>query len=256
MDAGVPIKKPVAGIASGLMMDDKGNYKLLTDIQGPEDHHGDMDFKVAGTRDGITAMQMDVKVDGVPINILGEALVKAKDARLQILDVIEKEIAAPRADINTSAPKILVMSVKPDQIGLVIGGGGKTIKDIKERSGAEINIEDDGTVYLTGKDGSAEKAQTIIEALVKEWVVGEEADATVVKIVDFGAFAAIGGQTEGLIHISEIADFRVENVEDYLKEGDVVPVKVSKVENGKVGLSIKARDPKWAEAKKALKEMK
>ncbi len=256
MDGGVPIKKPVAGIASGLMMDDKGNYKLLTDIQGPEDHHGDMDFKVAGTRDGITAMQMDVKVDGVPITILSEALVKARDARLQILDVIEKEIASPRADINSSAPKILVMTIKPDQIGMVIGGGGKTIKEIKEKSGAEITIEDDGTVYLTGKEGSAEKAKEIVEAIVKEWAVGEEADATVVKIVDFGAFASIGGETEGLIHISEIANFRVDKVEDYLKEGDIVPVKVSKVENGKVGLSIKDRDPKWAEAKKALKEMK
>jgi len=256
MDAGVPIKRPVAGIASGLMMDDKGNYKLLTDIQGPEDHHGDMDFKVAGTREGITAIQMDVKVDGVPVKILSEALYAAKKARIQILDVIEKEISSPRTEINKNAPKILLMTIKQDQIGLVIGGGGKTIKDIKERSSAEITIEDDGTVYLTGVGDSTEKARAIIEDLVKEWKIGEEADATVVKIVEFGAFASIGGQTEGLIHISEIAPFRVEKVGDYLSEGEIVPVKISKIENGKVGLSIKARDPKWAEAKKALKEMR
>ncbi len=183
MDAGVPIKAPVAGIASGLMMREakvgmlgkmfgKKNYdyKILTDIQGPEDHHGDMDFKVAGTRAGITAMQMDIKVDGISIKILEEALEKAKVARLQILDLIEKEIAKPRADISPNAPKILTITIKQDQIGLIIGAGGKTIKEIKEKTGVEdIKIEDDGTIFITGKNGTAEKAKAIIHHITSEY---------------------------------------------------------------------------------------
>ncbi len=256
MDAGVPITRPVAGIASGLMMKDANTYKLLTDIQGPEDHHGDMDFKVAGTREGITAIQMDVKVDGIPVPILKEALEKARLARLEILDVIEKEISAPRAEINPFAPQIIVMQIKEDQIGMVIGSGGKTINEIKDQTGAEISIEDDGTVYLTGKNGSAEKAQEIIASMTREWKIGDEAEVVVSKVVDFGAFASLNAYKEGLIHVSEIAPFRVENVSEFLKEGETVPVVISKVEGGKIGLSIKDRDPKWAEAKKALNDMK
>lgn len=244
MDAGVPISKPVAGIASGIMLQDEHKYCLLTDIQGPEDHHGDMDFKVAGTRDGITAIQMDVKVDGIPINILSEALGKAKNARLKILDVIEKEISAPRADISPNAPKILSLKIKTDQIGLVIGGGGKTIKEIMEKTGAQVDIEDDGTVFFTGKNGSAEKAMQIVADMTREFVRGDKFDGTVTKIVDFGAFVRIAGNTEGLVHVSEIAPFRVEKVGTYLKEGQVVPVVVKDVdERGKISLSIKQVAP-------------
>ena len=200
-----------------------------------------MDFKVAGTADGITAIQMDVKVDGIPIKILGEALVAAKKARLHILDVMLKEIAKPRTDISKNAPKILVITIKPEQIGLVIGGGGKTIKDIKEKSGAEITIEDDGTVYLTGKDGSAEKARDIVEGMTHEYKSGEKFDGEVVKVLDFGAFVRISPWAEGLVHVSEIAPFRVNNVSDYLKEGDKVPVVVKEIDDrDRISLSIKA----------------
>lgn len=184
MDGGVPIKAPVAGIASGLMMREaktgiigkifgnkKYEYKILTDIQGPEDHHGDMDFKVAGTRQGITAVQMDVKVSGVPIPILIEAFEKARIARMKILDVIEKEIAKPRQDISKHAPKIVLININKEKIGLVIGTGGKTIKEIKEKTGVDdINIEDDGSVFITGKNGSAEKAKEIIKIITTDRV--------------------------------------------------------------------------------------
>jgi len=247
MDAGVPIKAPVAGIASGLMMIDENNYKLLTDIQGPEDHHGDMDFKVAGTKNGITAIQMDVKVGGIPLKILSEALVSAEKARLQILDVIEKEISTPRENISPNAPEIIMAKIKQDQIGLVIGGGGKTIKEIKEKTGAEIDIEDDGTVFITGKNGSAQKAKEIIEAMTHEYKAGEKFEnAEVVKIMEFGAFVKIAPNTEGLVHISEIAPFRVEKVGDYLKEGQIVPIVVKEIDSqGRLKLSIKDMNSKF-----------
>ena len=249
MDGGVPLKRPVAGIASGLMMTGD-DYRLLTDIQGPEDEHGDMDFKVAGTREGVTAIQMDVKVEGIPVNILAEALGKAKDARLRILEVIEAEIATPRADISPRAPKIITMKIAEDQIGLVIGSGGKTINAIKDESGVEeISIEDDGTVYITGRDGSAERAEEKIAALVKVYEVGERLEAKVTRIADFGAFAKIDEQNEGLIHISEIAPFRLESMEGVLEVGEKVSVVVSKVDNGKIGLSIKQADPDFAKKK-------
>ena len=251
MDGGVPIKSPVAGIASGLMMDEKGNYKILTDIQGPEDHYGDMDFKVAGTKNGVTAIQMDVKVSGVPIPALIDAFEKAKIARLQILDVILKEIGEPRKDISPNAPKILVLKINPDQIGGVIGSGGKVIKEIKLKTGADIDIEDDGTVYCTGKNGSAEKAKAVIEAMTHEYKPGERYEGTVTKIAEFGAFVRLQGDTEGLVHVSEIAPFRVDNVNTLLKVGEKVPVVVKEVdkERGRVALSIKMADPKWAEKK-------
>ena len=244
MDGGVPIKAPVAGIAMGLMHKSDSEYKILTDIQGPEDHHGDMDFKVAGTRDGVTAIQLDVKVEGVPIKILGEAMRQSKKARLEILEVIEKEIPKSRAEISPNAPKILIMKIKPDQIGMIIGGGGKTIKDIKERSGAEITIEDDGTVYLTGKGDSANIAKKIIEDMTHEFKLGEMLKGEVVKIADFGAFVSLNAFTDGMVHISEIAPFRVNQVSDLLKEGMIVPVKIIKVdaERGKLSLSIKEAD--------------
>lgn len=251
MDGGVPIKAPVAGIASGLMMDEKGNYKVLTDIQGPEDHYGDMDFKVAGTKNGVTAIQMDVKVSGVPIPALAEAFEKAKIARYKILDVILAEISEPRKDISPNAPKILVLKIRPDQIGGVIGSGGKVIKEIKEKTGADIDIEDDGTVYCTGKNGSAEKAKAVIEALTHEYKPGERYEGVVTKTTDFGAFVRLQGETEGLVHVSEIAPFRVDRVETILKPGDKVPVIVKEVDNdrGRISLSIKLADPEWAKKK-------
>lgn len=244
MDGGVPIKAPVAGIAMGLMYEDDNNYKVLTDIQGPEDHHGDMDFKVAGTKDGVTAIQLDVKVEGVPIKILGEALRDAKNARLTILESITNAISEPRADISPNAPKIKTITIDPEKIGMVIGSGGKTIKEIKERSGAEITIEDDGTVYFTGKGDSVDIALKIVESMTHEFKVGEILKGEVVKILEIGAIVKINDYTDGLVHISEIAPFRVENIPAIIKEGMIVPVKVIKVdtERGKISLSIKEAD--------------
>ncbi|MDD5720922.1 MAG: polyribonucleotide nucleotidyltransferase [Candidatus Pacebacteria bacterium] len=244
MDGGVPILAPVAGIAMGLMYESDAKYKILTDIQGPEDHHGDMDFKIAGSREGVTAIQLDVKVEGVPIKILGEAMRQSKKARVAIIDRIEKEIPKPRANISPNAPKILIIKINPEKIGMVIGGGGKTIKEIKEKSGAEITIEDDGTVYLTGKNGSAEKAKEIVEEMTHEFKVGEILKGEVVKIADFGAFVALNPFTDGMVHISEMAPFRVERVSDIIKEGMIVPVKIIKIDNerGKISLSIKEAD--------------
>lgn len=250
MDGGVPITRPVAGIAMGLMLAD-GKHKVLTDIQGPEDSHGHMDFKVAGTREGVTAIQMDIKLDGVPVPILIEALAGAKKARLEILDVIEKEIPEPRADISPLAPKILTMKVKVDQIGLVIGGGGKTINGIKDATGVEdITIEDDGSIFITGKNGSAEHALMLIQGLVKEWLPGEVIEGEVTRILDFGAFVKIGANTEGMVHVSEIAPFRIEKIRDALTEGEKVKAVVKEVdEKGRINLSIKRADPDWAERK-------
>ncbi|MBI5139897.1 MAG: polyribonucleotide nucleotidyltransferase [Candidatus Vogelbacteria bacterium] len=250
MDGGVPIKRPAAGIAMGLMSSTNGNYKILTDIQGPEDHHGDMDFKVAGTREGITAIQLDIKVDGVSSKILGEALDRAKIARLQILDVIEKAIPAPRADISPSAPRIIKMTIDPEKIGAVIGPGGKIIKQITEDTGAEIEIEQDGTVYISGKVDGVNKAKTKIEEITHVFKAGEKFIGTVVKIADFGAFVNIAEGTDGMVHISEIAPFRVANVRDILKEGEKVPVIIKEIdERGRLSLSIKAVDKDFAEKK-------
>lgn len=250
MDGGVPITRPVAGIAMGLMLYGDA-HKVLTDIQGPEDHHGHMDFKVAGTREGVTAIQMDIKAGGIPVPILVEALEGARKARLQILDVIEEEIKEPRSDISPRAPKILTFKVKVDQIGLVIGGGGKTINGIKDASGVEdITIEDDGSIFITGKDGSAEKALALIEALVHVYLPGEVYEGEVTRILDFGAFVRIGANAEGMVHVSEIAPFRIERIRDVLKEGEVVRVAVKEVdEKGRINLSIKSADPQFAERK-------
>jgi len=254
MDAGVPITGHVAGIANGLMMSENyaqdGKYALLTDIQGPEDHHGDMDFKVAGTRKGITGIQMDIKVGSIPLPILKEAILKAEKARFEILDVMEKEIAAPRADISPRAPKIIAIKVKVDQIGLVIGTGGKTIKAMMADSGATIDIEEDGTVFITGVDGAAEKAKQMVEDLTREFMAGDEMNGTVTKVVEFGAFVRIGNGIEGLVHVSEMAPFRVDQVSDYMKEGDVIPVVVKGVDDrGKISLSVKQVAPDFFKKK-------
>jgi len=253
MDAGVPITKPVAGIAMGLMSDGK-QYKILTDIQGPEDHHGDMDFKVAGTSEGVTGVQMDVKVNGVPIPVLVETLAQAKKARLQILEVIKKAIPSPRADISPRAPKILSTKVKVDQIGLVIGPGGKTINGIKERTGCDdITIEEDGTVFVTGKMGAAEAALKEIIDLTREYMVGDRFEGPITRLMDFGAFVKIGGNAEGLVHVSEVAPFRIDKIGDAVKLGEMVPVVLKEIdEKGRYNLSIKAADPEWA-TRKGLK---
>lgn len=252
MDAGVPITRPVAGIAMGMMSDaQKGVYKVLTDIQGPEDHHGDMDFKVAGTSEGVTAVQMDVKVEGVPLKVLAEAFAQAKKARLQILDVITAAIAAPRADISPRAPKILTTRVKVDQIGLVIGPGGKTINGIRERTKCDdITIEDDGTVFVTGRNGAAEAAMKEITDLTREYMVGDRFEGEVVRMMDFGAFVKIGPNTDGLVHVSEVAPFRIGSISEAVQIGDVVPVVLKEIdEKGRYNLSIKAADPEWASRK-------
>ena len=243
MDGGVPIKRPVAGIASGVMIDGE-RYALLTDIQGPEDEFGDMDFKVAGTTEGVTAIQMDVKVGGISLEILEGAFEKARLARLHILKTMTAAISAPRATISPRAPEIVVLTILPDQIGLVIGGGGKTINGIKDATGVEeITIEEDGTVFVTGKNGTAQKAADWIRALTKVYAIGDKAEVTITRITTFGAFAKLDSYNEGLIHISEIAPFRLETMDGVLKEGDMVSVIVSKVEDGKIGLSIRQADP-------------
>lgn len=246
MDGGVPISKPVAGIAIGLITDGEQS-QLLTDIQGPEDAYGDMDLKVAGTDTGITAIQMDVKVTGVSVALLTEALTAAREARQHILSTLTATIATPRATISSRAPEIVSLSIEPDQIGLVIGSGGKTITGIKEESGvSEISIEDDGTVYITGPQGSAEQAAAAIRSLTKTYAVGDHATATVTRLAKFGAFARLDEHHEGLIHISEIAPFHLDSVDGLLAPGDTVPVAVIKNEQGKIGLSIKAVDPDFA----------
>ncbi len=253
MDGGVPIKRPVAGIASGLTLIKEGKnykYKVLTDIQGPEDEHGDMDFKVAGTKEGITAIQMDVKVSGIPINILDEALDKAQAAISQIIDKMNEAISSPRENISDNAPKILTLNIKIDQIGLVIGPGGKTINGIKDKTGTEIDIEDDGAVFITGQKDSAKKAREIILALTKEYLAGERFEGEVARIMDFGAFVKIGPNQEGLVHISEIASFRVDKVDKYLAIGQKVPVVIKEIDDKKrVNLSIKMADPNFIKQK-------
>lgn len=243
MDGGVPITRPVAGIAMGLILntENPSEYKILTDIQGPEDHHGDMDFKVAGTREGVTALQLDIKVAGVPPQALKDALIAAKEARTQILSVMEAEISAPRRDISAHAPKILTTQIKPEQIGMVIGSGGKTIKELKEKTGAEITIEDDGSVYVSGKGGGAEAALEKIKTMTHEYKVGDTAEGEVVKVLEIGAVVKLSDYADGLVHISEIAPWRIEKVADLIKEGMRVPVKVIKVDTEKkrISLSIK-----------------
>ncbi len=255
MDGGVPIKAPVAGIAMGVMTHN-GKHKVMTDIQGPEDEFGGMDFKVAGTRTGVTAIQLDIKLDGIPLAVLVEALEGGKKARLQILDVIEKEIASPRAAISARAPEILTMKVKPDQIGMVIGGGGKTINGIRDVTGvSDITIEDDGSIFITGKGGTAQKAKEMIEQIVKEYKAGEVYDGEVTRLMDFGAFVKVGPgkDAEGLVHVSEIAPFRINKIADAVSVGEKVRVMIKEIDDkGRINLSIKAVDPEFA-SRKGLK---
>lgn len=243
MDAGVPIHAPVAGIAMGLI-DNGEDPVILTDIQGLEDHYGDMDFKVAGTREGITALQMDIKIDGVSRDILMRALAQAKDARIELLDHIHGTIAEPRDDLSPYAPRITGLMIDPEKIGEVIGSGGKVIHKITEETGAQIEIEDDGRVSIIASDDGALAAKKIIKDIVHEIEVGEIFEGTVTKIVDFGAFVEILWQKEGLLHISNIDHKRISQVSDVLSVGDKVKVKVINLERGKIGLSRKALLPK------------
>ncbi len=241
MDAGVPLKTPIAGIAMGLIHEgDK--YVVLTDILGDEDHLGDMDFKVAGSAEGITAFQMDVKVKGIPAKVMGEALKKAREARLKILEIMNQTLDKPRADMSPYAPRITTIRVNPDQIGIIIGPGGKQIREITEKSGATINIEDDGTVTIASAEADkSQKAREMIEYLVQEPEKGKTYLGRVKKITNFGAFVEILPGKEGLLHISEIDHKRTNRVEDVLKVGDEVRVKVLNIDaQGKLDLSRKA----------------
>lgn len=240
MAAGVPVKSAVAGVAMGLIKDgDK--TAILTDILGTEDHLGDMDFKVTGTTQGVTAIQMDIKIDGITPELMREALAQAKDARMHILDVMNKAIAKPRPEVSKNAPSILTTKIPEDKIGELIGPGGKNIKALQEATGATVNISEDGTVQVAGK--TREEAKLALERIVaqmEEPEIGKTYTATVKTIVDFGAFVEYLPGKEGLVHISELDDKRVTNVSDYLKVGDVVKVKLVGMDKGKVRLSIKA----------------
>jgi len=239
MDAGVPIKKPAAGIAMGLMIGEEG-YKVLTDIQGPEDHYGDMDLKIAGTREGVNAIQMDVKIDGVSFEILEKSFEQARQARLHILDFIDSVIKSPKAELSEYAPRVLTLNIDPEKIGEVIGPGGKIINNIVARTGAiSINIEQTGLVYIAGSKESAAAALAEVKNIVKKFEIGEIIEGPIIKILDFGAIVDLGGGRDGMIHVSELRNGFVEKVTDIVKLGEVVKAKVIKTDNGKIGLSIK-----------------
>lgn len=248
MAAGVPIKAPVAGIAMGLIMDDNsGKYTVLTDIQGMEDHFGDMDFKVAGTKNGITALQMDIKVTGITKNIFEEALAQAHKARLEILDNMLACISEPRTQLSPYAPKIAMMNIDPDKIKDVIGPGGKMINEIiAQCDNVKIDIDDDGKVVIYHNDyDTIEKAKQMISDIVRVAKVGDVYAAKVVRLEKFGAFVNLFGNTDGLLHISKISHHRVDKVEDVLKLGDIIDVKVTEIDNkGRINVSAKALLPK------------
>jgi polyribonucleotide nucleotidyltransferase len=231
LDTGVPISAPVAGIAMGLIMG-QDRYVVLTDIQGAEDHYGDMDFKVAGTREGITALQMDIKIKGISTDLMAEALQQAREARLFILDAIQEVIPEPRPELKSHAPRMTVLKIDPQKIGAVIGPGGKIVRGIQEDTGVRIDIQDDGTIYIAATDGpSATKAREMIEALTEEAVVGRIYTGRVVRTTDFGAFVEILPNTDGLVHISQLDTERVEKVEDVAKVGDEITVMVTSIDS-------------------------
>jgi polyribonucleotide nucleotidyltransferase len=241
MDAGVPIKDPVAGIAMGLIKEGD-TFVVLSDILGDEDHVGDMDFKVAGTRNGVTAIQMDIKIKGLPKEILAAALEQAREGRLHILDIMQKTISEPRPEISPRAPRIVTIQVRPDKISAVIGPGGKNIKSIIAQTGCKIDVADDGKVSVASADqASIERALDLIRGLVAEAEIGKIYKGKVRKIMDFGAFVEIIPGCDGLVHISQLANERVANVRDVLNEGDEVMVKVLEIDSqGKIRLSRKA----------------
>ena len=243
MDAGVAIKAPVAGIAMGLIKEEKG-FAVLTDILGDEDHLGDMDFKVAGTSTGITALQMDIKIEGINREIMDTALKQAKDARLHLLKIMHEAIPAPRSEMSDYAPRIISFKINPEKIRDVIGKGGSVIRALCEETGATIDIEDDGTVKVASADNAAaQEAKRRIEEITADVEVGRVYQGKVAKLMDFGAFVTILPGRDGLVHISQISHERVERVGDKLSEGDMVKVKVLEVDKqGRIRLSIKALD--------------
>jgi polyribonucleotide nucleotidyltransferase len=243
MDAGVPLRATVAGVAMGLIMDEKsGKYAVLTDIAGAEDHYGDMDFKVAGTAQGITALQMDIKVTGITAQVMREALQQARQGRLHILQKMEETIRSPRQNISTYAPRIITIRIPVDKIRDVIGPGGKTIRSIIDRTGVKIDVEDDGSVNVASADeAAAQKAIGIIQELTATPELNKTYLGKVQRITDFGAFVEIIPGTDGLLHVSEIANHRVKDVRDELKEGEQILVKVINIDpTGKIRLSRKA----------------
>jgi polyribonucleotide nucleotidyltransferase len=243
MDAGVPLKAPVAGVAMGLVMDEKtGKWAVLTDIAGAEDHYGDMDFKVAGTRAGITALQMDIKVSGITLDIMRQALAQARQGRLEILDTMAAALAAPRAEISVYAPRIVTLRIPTEKIRDVIGPGGKTIRGIIEKTGVKIDVEDDGRVNVASADeAAAARAIAMIQELTATPELNKSYLGRVERITDFGAFVEIMPGVDGLLHVSEIANYRVRDVRDELREGEQVMVKVINIDpSGKVRLSRKA----------------
>jgi polyribonucleotide nucleotidyltransferase len=246
MDTGVPIKAPVAGIAMGLVKDGD-EYCILTDILGIEDHMGDMDFKVAGTRRGITALQMDIKVKGVSYEIMAEALARAREARLFILEKMLEVIPEPRPELSPYAPRITIVKVDPEMIGAIIGPGGKTIRRIQEETGVKIDVEDDGSVYIASTDGpSAQRAKEMIEALVEKPEIGKIYTGKVVRIEDYGAFVEILPGQDGMVHISQLADYRVPSVKDVVRVGDEIMVMVIDIDQeGKIKLSRQAVLEGW-----------
>ncbi len=249
MDAGVPIRKPVAGAAMGLMLDANGNYKILTDIQGPEDHHGDMDFKVAGTKDGITAVQMDVKIDGITIPILRDALASALASRLHILGVLTATISSPRPELSPYAPRIETIKINPEKIGALIGPGGKVINEIIAETGAQIDIDDDGTVFITSEkpEGMAAAIKRV-KAVTWEPRPGELVSGTVSRVFPFGAMIELAPRVEGLIHISELAPWHVAEVEDILNVGDHTEALVKEIDDqGRINLSLKDVPGRWSD---------
>jgi len=242
MDAGIPVKRAVAGIAMGLITSEKGNYAILTDIEGVEDAYGDMDFKVAGTTEGITALQMDIKLKSIDLEILEKALFQAREARLFILEVMGQTINASRPELSRYAPQMIKITIDPDKIGSVIGAGGKTIRSIIEQTKATIDIGNDGTVIIGSPDKeAAQRAIEIIEALTKEVEVGSIYTGKVTRLMNFGAMVEILPGKEGLVHVSELAEHRVSRVEDEVKVGDEITVKVIEIDNmGRVNLSRRA----------------
>ncbi|MBI4262706.1 polyribonucleotide nucleotidyltransferase [Candidatus Uhrbacteria bacterium] len=246
MDAGVPIKKPVAGIAMGLASDGTGKWKVITDLQDLEDGRGGMDFKIAGTADGITAIQLDTKTSGLAMEIVEQTFTQGRDARLRILEAMAAVIPAPRPELSQYAPRIITLRIKPDMIRVVIGPGGKMINEIIDKTGVDMDIEDDGLVFITSTN--AEKAQEAVEwvkRLTREVVVGEIFEGKVTRIMEFGAFVEILPRQEGLVHISELAPYRVNRVEDIVKIGQTIPVKVIEIDDmGRTNLSLKQTDYK------------
>ena len=242
MDAGIPIKRAVAGVAMGLISDEKGNNVILTDIEGIEDNHGDMDFKVAGTTEGITALQMDTKLKGISLEIIEKALNQAREARLFILDTMDQTISSSRSEVSRYAPRMYKITIDPDKIGSVIGTGGKTIRSIIDETKTTIDIDNDGTVLIGSPDEeAARKAIKIIEELTKDVEVGVVYTGKVMRVMSFGAFVEILPGKEGLVHISELADYRVDKVEDVVKVGDEITVQVTEIDNmGRVNLSRRA----------------